>query len=84
MIVWFDKKVVPMLRQSDWEFEYKSSPVLGLLGGGKMAVVYAVQCEESGDVEWRTDCSEGWNVTNSLVCWSNLPENPSIFCKTNI
>jgi hypothetical protein len=40
-----------------------------------MAVVIYIEDDEDPP-EWRTDCSEEWNVTDRVTYWTELPEPP--------
>jgi hypothetical protein len=56
-----------------------SPPVLVLYNDGGVAVAYTRQyideadSSENGEVNWITDCAEGWCVTSSVIGWMHLP-----------
>lgn len=55
-------------------YQKESDPVIGWIGG-RMAVVIYIEDDEDPP-EWRTDCSEEWNVTDRVTYWTELPEPP--------
>ena len=78
MTWWFSKDEVPALYKEDWDFEYKSKPVLGYLTDGTMRVVFAQQYEDESEVvKWYTSCGEQWDVTSCITHWTELPEPPT-------
>ena len=55
-----------------------SEPVLGFSKYGRMQVVTYEQVDDDYVPEWRTACSERWNVTDELTHWMNLPQTPNV------
>lgn len=75
---WTPANTPPELVEGEFAFRLNSKPVLGVCRNGKQMVVYACRDENEPDepvesVRWLSDCSEGWDVTNQLVAWQELP-----------
>ena len=75
---WTPAHTPPELVEGAFAFRLSSKPVLGVCRDGKQMVVYACRDEtELGEpvaaVRWLSDCSEGWDVTNRLAYWQELP-----------
>lgn len=52
----------------------RSNDVLGLMASGNQAVVRYCQTDDSPDTfGWITACSNGFDVTNQIVGWTELP-----------
>lgn len=60
-------------------YRKESDPVIGWIRGargfGYMAIVTYIEDDEDPP-EWRTTCTEEWNVTNRVTYWTELPEPP--------
>ena len=74
---WLSASQPPELQVPSYEFETpESEPVLAVSKSGHRAVcIYSKEVGEPG--KWRTDDSEGWDVTDDLVAWTPLPTWPA-------
>jgi hypothetical protein len=37
-------------------------------------VAYCYKDAEDGNLRWRSDCSNGWDITMSVTHWTEIPE----------
>ena len=72
-MVFNDVKILPPLFEGyspDWML---SEPVLGLYIDGDVAMIYADVDVETGTTKWKTNCSEGCDVTECVIRWKEIP-----------
>jgi len=70
---------LPQLHVDDC-YELASDDVLCLFKNGAQRVCHFSQWEDY-DPKWRTCDSEGWDVTEHIVYWRELPALPEDFVK---
>lgn len=75
-MLWVNSKdLLPnLLKENDWS-DYASVPVLGVVYG-QIRVVKLEQWDEDAPAQWYSDCSEHWNLGNSVTHWQPLPSLP--------
>lgn len=71
------EKELPSIKPvvDSWEDE-TSSPVLICTQYGTMAVAVYTRFDRDEPFRWRTCCSEGWDISNIVTHWQDLPEKP--------
>jgi hypothetical protein len=73
---WQSKSNPPPTPDDSMLYCLRSVPVLGFFRSKKKAVVIYQKDPEEGTEKWFTDDSEGWNVTEDIVAWQYLPDDP--------
>jgi len=68
----------PEMAMAEYGWRLESVPVLGLTKHGGMAVAFACrdlpeEGEEAPKTRWISGCSEGWDITDELAWWTELP-----------
>lgn len=71
---WVSVKHLPELTVNE-VFRLESEPVL-VFDGYRMLVAYAMRDDDSDEVRWISDCSEGWDITHRIKLWAPLPMPP--------
>ncbi len=67
----------PVLSENEYGYPM-SVPVFGYFQDGSRRVVYAFKYDEDSPLRWKTDCSEGWEVTSKITHWMPLPPPPKM------
>ena len=70
-------KVTDALPELKYNFgSYDSESVLVFASGHKIGVAIAHKYDEDCQVKWRSDDSEGWDITEYVTHWMPLPQPP--------
>jgi hypothetical protein len=64
---------LPEMKSVDFGM-YESEVVLVKFKQGDPCVAYCYKYGENGSVKWRSYCSEGWDITNEVIHWMEIPE----------
>lgn len=70
---WVDATILPEFT-IDEGWARISEPVL-VFDGHKRRIAFVQQLEDESNVQWISDCSEGWILKN-VKCWMPLPPLP--------
>lgn len=65
----------PPMSEHCFEY-YTSEPVLGYSPSGKIQVVTYKQLDSESPPEWFSNCSEEWNLGDTVTHWMPLPPKP--------
>lgn len=64
---------LPEMERVDFDM-YESEVVLVKLKEDNPCVAYRYKSSEDGNVRWRCDCSEGWDIDEEVTEWMEIPE----------
>ena len=69
------KDQLPELQKNEFD-DFQSDVVLVCGKYLKIMTAYCRQYEDEDVYHWYTDCSEGWEITDSVEHWMPLPPLP--------
>ena len=74
-VAWRPASDPPPMSEHCFEY-YTSEPVLGYSPSGKIQVVTYKQLDLESPPEWFSNCSEEWNLGDTVTHWMPLPLLP--------
>jgi hypothetical protein len=70
--------VMPPIAEQDFLLDMEVSVPVLAWDGSQWFVAFCRRDTDTGEINWYTDCSETWTVTDSIKGWIPLPTNPTI------